>query len=91
VRVGSEDGQLSDVQIGELVALADGSLPAGRRTSARQRVERSPELSAELEQQRRVVAAIRAWDAQAPAGLRARIEHDARSGAVACQSRTARS
>jgi anti-sigma factor RsiW len=36
----------------ELVAPADDTLPAGRRASVRQRIERSPQLSAELEQQR---------------------------------------
>ena len=69
--------QPSGAQVAELVALADDTLPPGRRTSALQKIERSPELSAQLELQRRVVAAIRAWDVQAPASLRARIEHDA--------------
>jgi hypothetical protein len=74
---GSEELQPSGAQVAELVALADDTLPRGRRAGALQKIGRSPELSAQLEQQRRVVAAIRAWDVQAPASLRARIEHDA--------------
>jgi hypothetical protein len=43
-------------------------------------IQATPSLlpSSASEQQRHVVAAIRTWNAQAPAGQRARIEHDAR-------------
>ena len=39
-----EDGNLSDAEIAELAAFADGSLPARRRRKVAAAVERSPEL-----------------------------------------------
>jgi anti-sigma factor RsiW len=43
-----EDGNLSDAEIAELAAFADGSLPARRRRKVAAAVERSPELRAAL-------------------------------------------
>jgi anti-sigma factor RsiW len=60
--------------IAEVAALADGSLPAERRPDVERRVAASPELTASLERQRRAIKAVHAGAAQAPAGLRARIE-----------------
>jgi hypothetical protein len=66
--------QLTDAQIAELVALADGSLPAARLGAARARVERSAELRALLERQRRAVTRVRALDLRAPARLHAQVQ-----------------
>ena len=55
----------------ELAALADGSLPAGRRADAEARVAESPELRAALDRQRSALAALRAGeDDEAPERLR---------------------
>jgi anti-sigma factor RsiW len=69
-----EDGKLSDAEIAELAAFADGSLPARRRRKVAAAVERSPELRALLDEQRAALAAVRAVDVPAPARLRARVE-----------------
>jgi anti-sigma factor RsiW len=69
-----EDGNLSDAEIAELAAFADGSLPARRRSTVAAAVERSPELRARLDEQRAALAAVRAIDTPAPARLRAHVE-----------------
>ena len=69
-----EDGNLSDAEIAELAAFADGSLPARRRRKVAAAVERSPELRALLDEQRAALAAVRAVDVPAPARLRALVE-----------------
>jgi hypothetical protein len=69
-------GQPSETDLGELAALADGSLPEARRAKVEARVVGSAVLGAELTRQRRALAAMRAANAEvhAPAGLRARVE-----------------
>lgn len=59
----------------DLCALADGTLPAGRRAAVEARVAASPELRELLERQRRAVAGTRALlDEPVPASLRAAVE-----------------
>lgn len=62
--------------LGELAALADGTIAAERRPELERLVAESPELSAELEHQRAALAAIAGANAEvhAPAALRQRIE-----------------
>ena len=58
----------------DLAALADGSLPAGRRARVEEAVAASPQLQADIAAQRRVLAAIHdTASEQAPAALRARV------------------
>src|SRR5437867_4235161 len=59
----------------ELAALADGSLAPDRRAAVEAMVERSPELAARLDEQRRAVALVRnaAESVDAPHDLRARV------------------
>src|SRR5437899_1576866 len=65
-----------DGELAELAALADGSLPPGRRAALEARVAASSELAEQLaEQQRAVALARRATNGvEAPAALRTRIE-----------------
>jgi hypothetical protein len=67
------DQHLSQARIAELTALADGSLPEHRRAAAQARVDGSPELRALLDEQRRALAHVRAFDASAPARLGAQV------------------
>jgi anti-sigma factor RsiW len=48
--------QLSDRELAELAALADGTLPADRRPEVEARVAASPELREPLERQRQSLA-----------------------------------
>jgi hypothetical protein len=64
----SEEPQLAEA---ELARVADGSLDAAHEAEVRRRLERSPDLTAALGEQERVVAMLRSIDAQAPASLRA--------------------
>jgi hypothetical protein len=57
-------------ELAELAALADGSLPAGRRADLEQRVAASPRLQALLCEQREALEAVRALDDRAPHRLR---------------------
>src|SRR5258708_6859655 len=68
-----EDGP--DAEIAELAALADGSLPPGRRPALEARVAASPELAERLGEQQRAVALARSATngVEAPPALRARI------------------
>ena len=68
-----EDGNLTDAELAELAAFADGSLPADRRQAVAERVERSPELSAMVAEQRAALEAVGALDVRAPADLHARV------------------
>jgi anti-sigma factor RsiW len=58
----------------QLTALADGTLRGRRRKRLEAELEGSPELSEALAKQRRAIDALRAVEARAPAGLRARVE-----------------
>jgi anti-sigma factor RsiW len=69
-----EDGNLSDAELAELAAFADGSLPARRRAKLAAAVERSPELRALVDEQRTALRAVSELDVSAPAPLRARVE-----------------
>lgn len=78
----------NDIDIAELAALADGSLPPERADALRRRIADDPELAAALARQERAVAAMRSTDAvAAPASLRARVRalepERSRSGARA--------
>jgi hypothetical protein len=67
-------GNLSNAELAELAALADGSLPRAKQAAVAVAVERSADLRELLDEQRVAVAAVRALDAPAPASLRARLE-----------------
>jgi anti-sigma-K factor RskA len=69
-----EDGP--EAEIAELAALADGSLPPGRRAALEARVAASSELAERLGEQQRAVALARSATngVEAPPALRARIE-----------------
>jgi anti-sigma factor RsiW len=70
---------LSAREMAELAALADGSLPAARRSALEARIAASPELQELLERQRTAIAATRAAAAEpVPASLRARVEGSTR-------------
>src|SRR5262245_60968330 len=58
--------QLSPEELAELCALADGSLPAGRRAGVEARVAASPELQELLERQRQAVLSARALASDEP-------------------------
>src|SRR5689334_360234 len=64
--------------MGELAALADGSLGGPRRAELEAQVADDPELAAALAEQRRAVTLIRGAAAQveAPVELRERIQRD---------------
>jgi anti-sigma factor RsiW len=68
--------QPSEVELRDLAALADGSLPEERRAEVEARVAASPALGEELARQRRALHAIRtaSSEVRAPASLRARLE-----------------
>jgi anti-sigma factor RsiW len=73
---------LSEQELAELCALADGTLPAERRAAVEARVAASPELQELLDRQRRAVTATRALASEpAPASLREAVE--AERGALA--------
>jgi anti-sigma factor RsiW len=57
---------LSEREIAELAALADGTLPAERRAEVEARIAASPELLELVERQREAVAAIHALSGEAP-------------------------
>ncbi len=60
------DSSLSEREIAELCALADGTLPAERRAEVEARVAGSPELLELVERQRRAVAATQALSREPP-------------------------
>jgi anti-sigma factor RsiW len=67
--------KLSDQEMAELAALADGTLPAERRGPLEARVAASPELRELLDRQKRAVAATRAAATEpVPASLRTSVE-----------------
>jgi anti-sigma factor RsiW len=57
---------LSEREIAELAALADGSLPVERRAEVEARIAASPELLELVERQRKAVAATKALSGDAP-------------------------
>jgi len=67
--------RLSSEEMAELAALADGTLPPGRRAEVEARVAASPELRQLFERQRRAVLASQGLAAEeVPASLRAAVE-----------------
>jgi hypothetical protein len=67
--------RLSDAEMADLCALADGTLPAARRPALEARIAASPELQALLERQRRAVAATQVLASEpVPASLRETVE-----------------
>jgi hypothetical protein len=77
MRIGRGDSdRIGERARADVAALADGSLPAGRRAEVEAMVRESPELRELLRAQRAALTAIRAAAAPAPAGLRARIDHE---------------
>jgi hypothetical protein len=72
----AEDERLEDVDLAELVAFADGSLPPQQRSRIAARIQREPRLRELVDQQRAAVAAIAALDTPAPARLRAGVVAD---------------
>jgi hypothetical protein len=67
--------KLSEREMAELCALADGTLPADRRAAVEARVAASPELQELLERQRRALTATRALaNEPVPASLREAVE-----------------
>jgi anti-sigma factor RsiW len=72
--------QLSEREMAELSALADGTLPADRRAEVEARVAASPELQELLERQRQALVAMQAIAAdEPPASLSATIERQRRT------------
>ena len=67
--------QLSEQEMADLCAFADGTLPAERRAEVETRVAASPELQELVERQRRAVAATRTSAAEpVPASLATAVE-----------------
>jgi anti-sigma factor RsiW len=73
---GADNTKPTDRELAELSALADGTLDPSRRAEVEARIAASPELSAEYDRERRLLAALaQARSAErAPAALRARVE-----------------
>jgi hypothetical protein len=69
----AQDERLKDVDLAELAAFADGSLPAERRAVLAERIQREPRLRELVDQQRASIAAVAALDAPAPERLRASV------------------
>jgi anti-sigma factor RsiW len=71
--------RLSEREIADLCALADGTLPAERRAAVEERVAASPELQELVDRQRRAVAQTRALASEpVPESLRAAVEEQRR-------------
>lgn len=67
--------RLTEAELAELCALADGTLPSERRSAVEARVAASPELQVLLARQRRAVAATQALASEpVPASLTAAVE-----------------
>jgi anti-sigma factor RsiW len=78
--VSDVSSELSEQELAELTALADGTLPAERRAAVEARVAASPELQRLLERQRRSLAATQALASEpAPTSLRATVEAERRA------------
>jgi anti-sigma factor RsiW len=73
--------RLSEAELAELAALADGTLPPERRPAVEARVAASPELQELLERQRRAFTATQALASEpVPASLRDAVEAGHRAG-----------
>jgi anti-sigma factor RsiW len=71
--------RLSDAELAELAAFADGSLPAERRPGVEARVAASPELQELVDRQARAVAATRSLQGEpVPASLEAAVAAERR-------------
>ena len=67
--------RLSEAEMADLCALADGTLPAERRPAVEARIAASPELQALLDRQQRAVAATQGLASEpVPASLRDTVE-----------------
>jgi hypothetical protein len=71
-----EDVRLSDDELTELVAFADGSLSPERHAQVAARLGRDPHLRELVDKQRAAVAAVASLDAPAPAALHAQVVAD---------------
>jgi len=71
---------MTDRDLRDVAALADGSLPERRRAAVEARVEASAELRELLSKQRAALTAVRGAAAPAPTTLRARVERLPRAG-----------
>jgi hypothetical protein len=71
---------VDDLTLADLVALADGTLTGARRDALEARVRASPEASALLREQRRALAATRAFAPDTPPRLHAAVRMEARAG-----------
>ncbi len=71
----SDEPRITEADLADIAALADGSMPADRREDVRERIATSPELTAELARQTRATELVAHAQRQvsAPAGLRARV------------------
>jgi hypothetical protein len=68
-----DDGALSEAELSELAAYADGSLTPAQSERVAARVERSPELRALIAEQRAAITAVREIDVRAPDRMHARL------------------
>jgi hypothetical protein len=74
-RMSDMSSRLSEQELAELCALADGTLPLERRAAVEARVSASPELRELVDRQRRALEAVQVLASeQAPASLRAAVE-----------------
>ena len=71
--VSDMDSQLSERELAELAALADGTLPADRRPEVEARVAASPELQELLERQRQSLTLTEALEDEPSASLEAAV------------------
>ncbi|HEY4826104.1 MAG TPA: hypothetical protein VIH85_05025, partial [Solirubrobacteraceae bacterium] len=73
---GADDTKLTQRELDDLSALADGTLDPARRGAVEARIAASPELGALYERERQILAALHEARAteRAPAALRARLE-----------------
>lgn len=79
--MGDTESRLSDQEMADLCALADGTLPAHRRPAVEAWIASSPELQELLDRQRRSLTAARtAAGEPAPASLSAAVEARVRGG-----------
>lgn len=72
--MGTEDEQLSDVELGELAAYADGSLARSGRPRMFDRLQDSPRLQGLVDEQRASIVAVAVLDAPAPESLLMRLD-----------------